>query len=80
MHTGSLLKRLEQLRALPESFPHSDWTEQERDENRHLIAFKDTDIWQKAWADVKDALSKHEHIERGSKAKRQKDAFAKQNR
>jgi hypothetical protein len=67
MHTGSLLKRLERLRALNESFQKSDWTDQERLESNHVIAFKDTDLWAKAWTDVKDVLSRREHIKRGHK-------------
>ncbi len=67
MHTGSLIKRLERLRALNESFLKSDWTDQEKIENSHLISFKDTNLWVTAWADVKEVLSRREHIKRSNK-------------
>ncbi len=82
LHTGSLLTRLKLLRSLQDSFELSDWLPEERDavEAAGLIAFKETAIWEAAFADVKQLLDDREHISRGSKEKRQHAAFQKQNR
>lgn len=80
LHTGTLLKRLERLRELQPDRMLCDWTEAEYDATEHLIAFKDTDIWKSAWADIKQVLADREHVKRGSKVLRQQAAKMKQNR
>ena len=79
-HTGTLLKRLESLRALQPDRILCDWTAAEYAATAHLIAFKDTNIWKSAWDDVKQVLAGREHVKRGSKALRQQSAKMKQNR
>ena len=44
MHTGTLLKRLDNLRKLDESFEKSDWTNEERLKFSDQITFKNTQI------------------------------------
>ena len=58
LNTGSLLARLKLLRSLQNSFESSDWLPEERDavEATGLIAFKETAIWEAAFADVKRLL------------------------
>ncbi len=80
MHTGSLLKRLQRLRSLHESFEQSDWSKDERDSVADKIAFKNTQAWKDAWCQLNDVLSEREHLKRGSKKLRQQAAFEKQNR
>ena len=82
LHTGSLLKRLQSLRALQTSFEVSDWTEAQKKavEEAGLIAFKESTLWKAAFSDVKKSLSSREHIPRGSKEKRQTAARGKHNR
>ena len=82
LHTGSLLKRLELLRSLQESFEESDWLPEERDaaEAAGLIAFKNTDRWKTAYSEVKAILAQREHVPRGSKERRREAAQKKQNR
>ena len=80
MHTGTLLKRLENLRALHPDPILCDWSEAELAVTAHLIAFKNTDIWKSAWDDIKLVLAGREHVKRGSKALRQQAAKMKQNR
>jgi|GEM_PF-5793202 len=79
-HTGSLLTRLQNLRELPESFETSDWSADERDSVRDKIAFKNTTVWKEAWSDLKEELAGREHRQRGSKERRQQEAFEKKNR
>jgi len=80
LHTGSLLTRLEHLRKLPESFEASDMSVDEELSARDKIAFKNTAVWKEAWSDLKEELSGREHRKRGSKERRQQDAFEKKNR
>jgi len=82
LHTGSLLSRLKLLRSLQDSFDVSDWLPEERDavEAAGLIAFKESEIWKKAFSDVQELLAQREHLPRGSKEKRKQEAFHKQNR
>ena len=84
LNTRVLLKRLAQLRACTECLKASDWTQQEFNQTRHRIAFKNTDIWRKAWADVKSILATREHVERGnkkgSKQRRREQAWAQKHR
>ena len=77
LHTGSLLSRLKELRALQDRFEVSDWlpAEIEALEIEGLIAFKETDIWKNAFTDVKIELSTRDHYPRGSKEKRQQAAL-----
>ena len=82
IHTGSLLKRLENLRLMHDSFKVSDWLIEEKVavEAAGLIAFKKSDIWESAYSDVKVELSKREHLSRGSKEKRQQKAWEQKHR
>lgn len=84
MHTGTLLRRLERLRKMPDAHDplYSDWEPEELEavEQSDLIAFKQTDRWQEEFAKTKALLAKREHLPRGSKKKRQEDARRKQNR
>jgi len=80
LHTGSLLTRLQNLRKLPESFETSDLSDEERDLARNKIAFKNTPAWKEAWSDLKEELSGREHRQRGSKERRQQEAFEKKSR
>ena len=48
MHTGSLLKRLERLRALHPDPSYCDWSDNELAATVHLIAFKNTSLWKTA--------------------------------
>ena len=82
LHTGSLLKRLKDLRSLQECFEDSDWSQEERDavDAAGLIAFKNSEMWGSAFADVKRLLSEREHLPKGSREKRQKAAREKQSR
>lgn len=80
MHTGTLLKRLERLRGLHQNPDLCDWSDAEIFATSHLIAFKDTEIWKSAWADLKNVLDGREHIKRGGKELRQEAAKSKQNR
>lgn len=80
LHTGTLLKRLERLRSLHPDRSLCDWSSAEIAACAHLIAFKDTDVWKSAWADVKKVLAGREHVKRGSKKLRQQAAKLKQNR
>ncbi|WP_170382063.1 hypothetical protein [Ruegeria atlantica] len=82
MHTGSLLRRLNDLRSLQETFPQSDWTVEDKQavEAAGLIAFKDQENWKHAWTDVKNELAQREHLKRGSKEKRRAVQKRKQNR
>lgn len=82
LQTGRILERFRQLRRLQISYEASDWSDEERDavEAAGLIAFKSSDLWEKAFADVKGVLSEREHLPRGSKQKRQQEAHNKQNR
>ena len=82
LHTGTLLSRLQALRGLHESFEASDWLPEEREavEAAGLIAFKQTDRWASAFADLKQILSEREHLERGTRQKRRDSAHRKRNR
>lgn len=80
MHTGTLLKRIERLRGLHQSPDLCDWSDAEIVASSHLIAFKNTEIWKSAWADIKNVLAGREHLKRGSKELRQEAAKSKQNR
>lgn len=82
LHTGSLLRRLEHLRTLEESYEVGDWYPEERDahEAAGLIGVKNSERWRIAFRDVKTVLSDREHLPRGSKEKRQMAAREKQNR
>ena len=82
MHTGTLLKRLSNLRSLQESLEKSDWSLEERDTvaAAGLIAFKDTAIWKQAYSDLKTLLDSREHIDRGGKETRRKAQQRKQKR
>ncbi|TLP56565.1 hypothetical protein FEE96_21630 [Parasedimentitalea maritima] len=73
LHTGSLLSHLKALRPLQETFEGSDWSPEEREaaENPDLIAFKDSEIWKTAFADLKGVLATREHRSKGSKEDRQ---------
>ncbi|ASP35492.1 hypothetical protein CHH27_21465 [Labrenzia sp. VG12] len=66
LHTGSLLTRLQGLRSLHASFETSDWSPEARDavEAAGLVAFKDTEIWQTAFQNLKQRLSRREHFPR----------------
>ena len=78
--TKKLLHRLECLRSLHEQFEDSDWSEEDRHAVRGVIAFKNTEIWVSAWDDVKSILATREHVERGSKEKRRREAHRKKHR
>ncbi len=80
LHTGSLLTRLRKLHALHERYEDSDWSEPERQSMQDMIAFKNTPAWQQAYEDVKAVLATREHVERGSKARRQQAAWRKKHR
>jgi len=82
MHTGTLLRRLSDLRSLPESFEKSDWCQEEFDAvvAAEFIAFKDTAIWKQAYSDLKTLLDSREHIDRGGKEARREAQQRKQTR
>lgn len=82
LHTGSLLTRLKALRGLQDRFEFSDWTVDEKDavETAGLIAFKNSELWETAFSDVKAEMSQREHVPRGSKLRRQETTRKKQNR
>jgi hypothetical protein len=80
LNTKALIARLAQLRKLTERAGLSDLTEEEIGKTEGLISFKNTSIWRDAWADVKRALSKREHVQRGSKERRRQEAFQKKHR
>ncbi|MCG7521045.1 hypothetical protein [Ruegeria sp. Ofav3-42] len=81
-HTGSLLMRLKALRRLQESFSQSDWSDEEREavDAQGLIAFKDSESWQRAWSELKAELSTREHVPPGGKELRRLNQQAKQKR
>lgn len=80
LNTKALLARLSQLRKLTDRPELSDLTEQELHKTASAISFKNTPAWKQAWADVKQALSTRDHVQRGSKQRRQQDAFDKKHR
>ena len=80
LHTGSLLARLKALRSLHERAEETDWSADEISATRGMIAFKSTDLWKSAMADVKAVLAGREHVERGGKEKRRQAAHAKKHR
>jgi hypothetical protein len=80
MSTQSLLKRLEELRALHECAEDSDWSEDETQSASEMITFKNTDIWKSAWFEAKEILATREHVPRGNKERRQQAARSKKYR
>ncbi|MDJ0613823.1 MAG: hypothetical protein QNJ29_09100 [Rhizobiaceae bacterium] len=85
-NTKQLLVRLRKLRALQDFHDHNDWDKEEvrvaliLQEDGKAIFFKESEIWQNAFRDVKAVLATREHVPRGSKAKRQQVAWEKKHR
>nr|BAJ07071.1 hypothetical protein [uncultured bacterium] len=63
MHTGSLLKRLEQLHRCEESFEMSDMYPDEVPQGQ--VVFKNTEEWIRAYHDVKAVLATRENVDKG---------------
>ncbi len=64
LHTGTLMKRREELLACEESFELSDrfGYEDEPIPNKiGYIEFKDTEVWKQAYHELKEILSGREH-------------------
>ncbi|SNZ19383.1 hypothetical protein [Cohaesibacter gelatinilyticus] len=80
LHTGSLLSRLQKLRALEESESSSDWLASELPSAEEFVLFKETDAWRTAYDDLKSVLDAREHIPRGGKEKRREQAFKRKHR
>lgn len=63
MHTGSLLTRLRELLKCEESFLLSDrWEHGVLPASSGFIEFKDTDEWRAAHQELKNILSRREHL------------------
>ena len=80
MHTGSLMKRREALLKCEESAQAADLDEAEQKAlttNTGLIRFKNTPIWQKAYADIKKVLSTREHLPNKQERKELRKAKAR---
>ena len=75
LHTGTLLTRLQLLRGLHERPEDSDLYKEEIVQLVDVIAFKNTEEWRLAYADVKAVLATREHRPKGSKEKRQQSAL-----
>ena len=80
MPTKALLGRLRRLRQCADSPEAKLWTPREYQLTKDWIIFKETEIWQTAWEDLKGVLSKREHVERGSKEKRRQNALLRRHR
>ena len=77
MHTGSLMSRRNALLKCEESFAMSD---QYVPSTNTKIEFKNTDSWAQAYADVKDVLSKREHLPNKLERKALRQQKAKKSR
>lgn len=77
METRALLKRMEALRALPESFGVTDLDADEIAALSGVIAVKDAPDWIIAWTDVKVELATREHIVRNTKPQARADRQAR---
>lgn len=69
MHTGSLLKRLNDLHRCEESFKDSDrygYEEEPVPSETGYIEFKNTKEWKDAYEAVKKVLARREHRPRGN--------------
>lgn len=75
LHTGTLLTRLQLLRSLHERPEDADLDKEELAQLVDVIAFKNTEQWRLASADVKAVLATREHLPKGSKEKRQQSAL-----
>lgn len=74
LHTGSLLTRLQALRALEACPATSAWSPAEIQALRPCMLFQSDPGFLEALAAVKAARAKREHLPRGSKAQRQQQA------
>ena len=61
LHTGTLMKRRDELLKCDESLEISDSLKTELN-SQDLIQYKNTKEWREAYADVKEVLSTREHV------------------
>jgi hypothetical protein len=61
LHTGTLMKRRDELLKCDESLEMSDSLKTELN-SQDLIQYKNTKEWREAYADVKEVLSTREHV------------------
>lgn len=61
LHTGTLMKRRDELLKCDESLEMSDSLKTELN-SQDLIQYKNTKEWREAYADVKEILSTREHV------------------
>ncbi len=62
--TPALLARLQKLRRCEERHELSDLTDEEVRACEGRILFKNSDVWQQAYADLKTILADREHVPR----------------
>lgn len=69
LRTNKLRDRLNLLRGLQHSYEMSNWLPEERDaaEINGLIAFKKSDLWKTAFADVKNLLAERDYLSKFGK-------------
>ena len=61
LHTGTLMKRRDELLKCDESLEMSDSLKTDLN-SQDLIQYKNTNEWREAYADVKEILSTREHV------------------
>lgn len=61
LHTGTLMKRRDELLKCDESLEMSDSLKTDLN-SQDLIQYKNTKEWREAYADVKEILSTREHV------------------
>ena len=77
MHTGSLMTRRQALLSCAET---STLSAQDKASLFTAIQFKDTQVWQNAYRDLKSVLDKREHLPNKQERKAQRQARAKHKR
>lgn len=77
MHTGSLMSRRQALLRCPET---SSLSVQDKASLFSAIQFKDTQVWQNAYRELKNELDTREHLPNKQERKAQRQARAKNKR
>lgn len=77
LHTGTLMKRRDELLKCDESLEMSDNLKTEQ-VSPEFIQYKNTKEWKKAYADIKEILSTREHVPNKKERKILRQQKAKQ--